>query len=67
MPGAFKRWKAAGLDVAIYSSGSVAAQKMLFGTTGYGDLTPLLTGFFDTAVGPKIATESYWRISSALG
>jgi enolase-phosphatase E1 len=67
VPGALKRWKAAGLDVAIYSSGSVAAQKMLFGTTSYGDLTPLLTGFFDTAVGPKIATDSYCRISSALG
>lgn len=67
VPAALKRWKAAGLDVAIYSSGSVAAQKMLFGTTAYGDLTPLLTGFFDTAVGPKIATDSYCRISSALG
>jgi enolase-phosphatase E1 len=67
VPAALKRWRAAGLDVAIYSSGSVTAQKMLFGTTAYGDLTPLLTGFFDTAVGPKIATDSYCRISSALG
>ena len=67
VPVALKRWKAAGLDVAIYSSGSVAAQKMLFGTTADGDLTPLLAAFFDTAVGPKIATDSYCRISSVLG
>jgi enolase-phosphatase E1 len=67
VPAALTRWKAAGLDVAIYSSGSVAAQKMLFGTTAYGDLTPLLSGFFDTTVGPKIATDSYCRIASALG
>jgi len=67
VPPALKRWKAAGLDVAIYSSGSVAAQKMLFGTTSYGDLTTLVTGFFDTGVGPKIASDSYYRIASAEG
>ena len=67
VPPALKRWKAAGLDVAIYSSGSVAAQKMLFGTTEFGDLTTLLSGFFDTAVGPKAASDSYYRIASAEG
>jgi enolase-phosphatase E1 len=67
VPPALKRWRAAGVDVAIYSSGSVAAQKMLFGTTAYGDLTALLTGFFDTAVGPKIASDSYCRIASMIG
>jgi len=67
VPPALKRWKAAGLVVAIYSSGSVAAQKMLFGTTADGDLTALLTGFFDTAVGPKIASDSYFRIASMMG
>src|SRR5262249_24778172 len=67
VPAALKRWKAAGLVVAIYSSGSVAAQKMLFGTTADGDLTSLLAGFFDTAVGPKMATDSYCRIASMMG
>jgi enolase-phosphatase E1 len=67
VPPALKRWKAAGLDVAIYSSGSVAAQKMLFGSTADGDLTAYLTGFFDTAVGPKVATDSYCRIASVAG
>ena len=67
VPPAVKRWRAAGLDVAIYSSGSVFAQKMLFGTTEYGDLTRLMTGFFDTAVGPKVASDSYHRIASSIG
>lgn len=64
---AIRRWRAAGLDVAIYSSGSVLAQKLLFGTTRDGDLTPLLGGFFDTGVGPKTSSDSYARIARALG
>ena len=67
VPPALRRWRAAGLNVAIYSSGSVLAQKMLFGTTPEGDLTGLLTGFFDTAAGPKIASDSYRRIASSIG
>jgi enolase-phosphatase E1 len=67
VPPALRRWRDAGVGVAIYSSGSVLAQKMLFGTTPQGDLTRLLTGFFDTAVGPKVATDSYRRIASSIG
>jgi enolase-phosphatase E1 len=67
VPPALKRWRAAGLYVAIYSSGSVPAQQMLFGTTASGDLTAFLAGFFDTAVGPKVAADSYRRIASAIG
>jgi enolase-phosphatase E1 len=67
VPPALERWAAAGLGVAIYSSGSVPAQKMLFGTTAHGDLTRFLTGFFDTAVGPKTAADSYRRIATAVG
>jgi len=67
VPPALRRWREAGLGVAIYSSGSVLAQKMLFGTTPHGDLTRFLTGFFDTAVGPKVATDSYRRIASSIG
>ena len=37
-----KAWKAKGLDLYVYSSGSVHAQKLLFAHTEYGDLTPLL-------------------------
>jgi enolase-phosphatase E1 len=66
-PGAIRRWREAGLDVAIYSSGSALAQRLLFANTPGGDLTPLLNGFFDTAVGPKQSPDSYARIAARLG
>ena len=64
---ALERWRGAGLRVAIYSSGSVLAQRLLFGHTPAGDLTPLFSGFFDTAVGPKTSADSYRTIAAALG
>jgi enolase-phosphatase E1 len=67
VPVAIRRWRHAGLDVAIYSSGSELAQRRLFESTEHGDLTPLLSGFFDTAVGAKTSPESYARVAAALG
>jgi len=67
VPPAMRRWRAAGRRVAIYSSGSELAQRRLFQSTEHGDLTPLIDGFFDTAVGAKIAGESYTRIAARLG
>jgi enolase-phosphatase E1 len=64
---ALRRWREAGLDVAIYSSGSELAQRLLFGTTIEGDLTPLVARFFDTAVGAKQAPDSYQGIARELG
>jgi len=66
VPRAVKRWRGAGIDVAIYSSGSELAQRLLFASTKYGDFTPLMAGFFDTGVGAKIAAESYRRIATTL-
>jgi len=63
---AIRRWRDAGLGVAIYSSGSELAQRLLFGSTQYGNLVPLFNGFFDTAVGPKRSAESYRAIANAL-
>lgn len=60
---AFQRWKAAGLSVHVYSSGSVEAQQLLFAHTGVGDLTRYLDGYFDTTTGPKRDPESYRRIA----
>jgi enolase-phosphatase E1 len=62
-----RRWKAAGHDLHVYSSGSEAAQKLLFGHTGAGDLTPLFSGFFDTRVGGKLKAASYAAIAKRLG
>jgi enolase-phosphatase E1 len=59
VPPALERWRSHGREVYIYSSGSVLAQQLLFGSTEAGDLTRFLQGYFDTAVGPKQSVESY--------
>jgi len=66
-PVALRRWNAAGIPVHIYSSGSIAAQKLIFGHSIAGDLTPLLAGHFDTTTGGKREAESYAKIAAALG
>ena len=60
---ALERWKEKNIDVRIFSSGSVLAQKLLFAHTEYGDLTKFLRGFFDTTLGPKVSQQSYRRIA----
>jgi len=62
-----RRWHAAGLSLYVYSSGSVAAQKTLFGNSEQGDLTPLFRGHFDTTTGPKRSAASYAAIAAAIG
>ena len=62
-----KAWKAKGVDLYIYSSGSVHAQKLLFAHTEYGDLTALFSGYFDTHIGGKKERESYLKIAEKLG
>jgi len=63
---AIARWRASGLRVAIYSSGSELAQRRLFESTASGDLTSSISGFFDTRVGPKVQADSYRHIAAAL-
>lgn len=62
-----KIWKAKEVDLYIYSSGSVQAQKLLFTHTEYGDLTPLFSGYFDTHIGGKKETKSYEKIAQQIG
>lgn len=62
-----RAWHAAGLRLAVYSSGSVEAQKLLFGHVPEGDLTPMFTSFFDTATGGKKDAPSYRAIAASLG
>jgi enolase-phosphatase E1 len=66
VPPAMERWHKQGQRVCIYSSGSVLAQKLLFEFTVAGDLTPLISEYFDTKVGAKQEAESYRRITAAL-
>ncbi|MBS3955479.1 MAG: acireductone synthase [Methylomicrobium sp.] len=60
-------WKERGIALYVYSSGSVYAQKLLFGHTGYGDLTPLFSGYFDTQIGGKKEQDSYTAIADQIG
>lgn len=66
-PEALRRWHAQGLRLYVYSSGSVDAQKLIFGHTDYGDLTPLFSGYFDTRVGGKREAGSYREILRQTG
>ena len=66
VPPALRRWAEAGLDLRIYSSGSVAAQKVFFAHTEAGDLLGLFRGHYDTTTGPKREAESYRRIAADM-
>jgi len=65
VPEAVARWSGSG-RVAIYSSGSVAAQELLFRYSIYGDLTPYISSYFDTRTGAKINKLSYERIAAGM-
>lgn len=65
--GVLSRWKERGIHLSVYSSGSEAAQKLLFGYSVAGDLTPLFDHFFDTRIGGKREAESYQYIKNTLG
>jgi len=67
VPPALRRWREAGIDVRIFSSGSILAQKLLFESTRDGNLTKFLSGYFDTTTGPKNEPQSYREIAKAFG
>jgi enolase-phosphatase E1 len=62
-----REWRADGLRLYVYSSGSVPAQQLFFRHSEGGDLTSLFAGYFDTQTGPKRESESYRRIAEAVG
>lgn len=66
VPAAMNRWTASEKAVAIYSSGSVLAQKLLFAHTVHGDLTRFISNYFDTTTGPKRESSSYTAIAKSL-
>ncbi|MFM8379117.1 MAG: acireductone synthase [Planctomycetia bacterium] len=67
VPPALEQWAASGLDVRIYSSGSIEAQRLYFGHTSAGDLLPHLRGHYDTTTGPKREPASYAKIAVDMG
>ena len=66
VPPALGRWRAEGVPVGIFSSGSVLAQQLLFRHSSAGDLTPFLRWYFDTTTGKKADRDSYQRIAAAM-
>jgi len=67
VPPALEQWAASGLDVRIYSSGSIEAQRLFFGHTAAGNLLPTLRGHYDTTTGPKREASSYAKIAADMG
>ena len=64
---AIQAWNEAGYDVRIFSSGSIAAQKLFFGHTVVGDVLHLFQGHYDTTTGPKKEAASYQAIAKDFG
>jgi enolase-phosphatase E1 len=67
VPAVLENWKNQGFKIGIYSSGSVPAQKLLFGYSEAGNLNPMFSDYFDTVVGHKRELQSYKNITLALG
>jgi enolase-phosphatase E1 len=63
---ALRQWVTQGLDVRVYSSGSVGAQRLFFAHTETGNLLPLLRGHYDTTTGAKRDPESYRKIAADM-
>lgn len=61
-----KRARAQGVSLNVYSSGSVAAQKLYFSHSDYGDILSWFDAFFDTTTGPKKEAASYAAIAASL-
>ena len=59
-------WREQGLALYVFSSGSVQAQRLIFGHSDYGDLTPLFAGYFDTTIGAKREADAYRKIAAAI-
>lgn len=67
VPPALAAWCDAGIDLRVYSSGSIHAQKLFFGHTEAGDLLSHFSGHYDTTTGPKREAASYAAIAEDWG
>lgn len=62
-----KKWTENGLKAGVFSSGSVAAQQLIFGFSESGNLTPYFSDYFDTETGGKREVETYQKIATNIG
>ena len=63
---ALQRWHQQGLVLAVYSSGSVGAQQLIYGHSNTGDLRTRFSHWFDTRIGAKQSPQSYHDIAKAM-
>jgi len=66
VPPNFRKWQDSGIELCIFSSGSIEAQKLLFRYSEAGDLSQFISDYFDTTTGPKRESSSYKKIASEL-
>lgn len=66
VPIALDKWYRMGLKIGVFSSGSVEAQKLIFGHSTNGDLTPYFSNYFDTKTGMKREIETYNKIAQII-
>jgi enolase-phosphatase E1 len=66
VPTCLNKWRANGLKIGIFSSGSIHAQKLLFQYSCFGDLSKHLSNFFDTNTGAKRDAATYKAIAEIL-
>ena len=66
VPQRLKMWKESGLQLAVFSSGSVPAQKLIFGFSVAGNLTPYFSAYFDTKTGGKRDAATYTKIAESM-
>ena len=64
---ALDHWRENDREIRIYSSGSIHAQRLFFAHTTAGDLTPRLSGYYDTTTGSKREPASYTAIATDCG
>lgn len=61
-----RAWAGQGIRAFTYSSGSIQAQRLIFGHSTDGDLSPLIAGFFDTRIGAKRDPDTYGRLAIGM-
>jgi enolase-phosphatase E1 len=67
VPTALNQWRTLGLKIGVFSSGSIAAQKLLFRFSDFGDLSGHFSNHFDTNTGSKKEASTYEKITQFLG
>jgi enolase-phosphatase E1 len=67
VPTSLRRWQQEGMVLAVYSSGSIAAQQLIYQHSNNGDLRSLFSHWFDTHTGSKHEPSSYTLIAELMG